>query len=290
MDFTKIPLEQSFSKRIGLNEDEKITQLSSMDTRLKTALWNVFKNHYDFGDTYLHYLSVEKSDFIKHLWSDHFGEDLDHLDNSFRSAYSDLKHKFSQLSWNKVYEFMEFVAKHGVENSKETFKKNCNAVLEKNLSAYRFVGNEIGQITDNNEISEINKALTNSLDFKFQGTKIHLESSIRMLFNRDEPDYRNSIKESILAVESICKFICNNEKATLGEAIKIIDQKIKVHSALKLAFEKLYGYTSGDGGIRHAMMEETNIGFEDAKYMLVSCSAFINYLVVKCGKAEISFK
>lgn len=49
---------------------------------------------------------------------------------------------------------------------------------------------------------------------------------------------------------------------------------------MKSAFEKLYGYTSDANGIRHA----GNIGgnsstFEEAKFMLVSCSAFINYLI-----------
>lgn len=32
-------------------------------------------------------------------------------------------------------------------------------------------------------------------------------------------------------------------------------------------------------------MEESNLAFEDAKFMLVSCSAFVNYLVAKAAKA-----
>ena len=49
---------------------------------------------------------------------------------------------------------------------------------------------------------------------------------------------------------------------------------------MKEAFGKLYGYTSDANGIRHA----GDIGgpsstFEEAKFMLVSCSAFINYLI-----------
>ena len=56
-----------------------------------------------------------------------------------------------------------------------------------------------------------------------------------------------------------------------------------MHKALKEAFCKLYGYASDEGGIRHAEgMFESNVSFEDAKYFLVSCCAFVNYLISAC--------
>ena len=55
--------------------------------------------------------------------------------------------------------------------------------------------------------------------------------------------------------------------------------KDKIHPAMKGAFEKLYGYTSDANGIRHANgLGEGDSTFEEAKYMLISCSAFVNYL------------
>jgi hypothetical protein len=62
---------------------------------------------------------------------------------------------------------------------------------------------------------------------------------------------------------------------------------IPMHPSLKSAFQNLYGYTSDANGIRHALLEEANLDFEDAKFMLVSCSAFVNYLVAKASKAGI---
>ena len=49
---------------------------------------------------------------------------------------------------------------------------------------------------------------------------------------------------------------------------------------LQVAFEKLYAYTNNKTtGIRHALMEDTESpGFDEAKFMLVACSAFVNYL------------
>ena len=69
-----------------------------------------------------------------------------------------------------------------------------------------------------------------------------------------------------------------------------MDSSEKAHSFhLKEAFQRLYQYTSSAEGIRHAigLMEEPNLNYEDAKFMLVSCSAFINYLMSKASKAGI---
>jgi len=44
---------------------------------------------------------------------------------------------------------------------------------------------------------------------------------------------------------------------------------------------KLYGYTSDEDGIRHAILNDPELGFAEAKFMVVSCSAFVNYLIAK---------
>jgi len=69
--------------------------------------------------------------------------------------------------------------------------------------------------------------------------------------------------------------------------LKKIKDKIGLHPALEKGFGAIYGYTSDQGGIRHAMIDESTCDFEDAKYMLVSCSAFVNYLIMKANKAGL---
>lgn len=76
-------------------------------------------------------------------------------------------------------------------------------------------------------------------------------------------------------------------QATLGKAIKKLkDNGIYIHSAMEKAFDSLYGYTSNANGIRHGGIDFTKASAEDAKYMLISCSAFVNYLVAKWEKAN----
>ena len=75
--------------------------------------------------------------------------------------------------------------------------------------------------------------------------------------------------------------ILNKDKVTLVEAIGQIEKQFPIHSALKNSIKSLYGYTSDGDGIRHAMLEEPNLTYIDAKFMLVACTNFINYLIDK---------
>jgi hypothetical protein len=62
-----------------------------------------------------------------------------------------------------------------------------------------------------------------------------------------------------------------------------------MNEALNIAFEKLYGYTSADNGIRHSLSDEPNLSFADALFMLIACSDFVNYLVSKADDGNIQF-
>ena len=154
-----------------------------------------------------------------------------------------------------------------------------NEYLKREYIGYRFVDGQLTPITDDIEIEAINQAI----NIKYEPVRIHLSKANKLMADRNAPDYENSIKESISAVEALCEILTEikGKEATLGKMLKLLDDRgIEIHSGLKSAFNVLYGYTSDANGIRHA----GNIGgpastFEEAKYMLVSCSAFINYLI-----------
>ncbi len=140
-------------------------------------------------------------------------------------------------------------------------------------------------------LAEIENAIAQSGNLtSFKGANIHLKSALEKLSDKKAPDYRNSIKESISAVESVAKAISGNTKDSLGSALDKIKDKIKIHQALEKGFKQFYGYTSDSGGIRHALMENETCDFEDANFMIVSSSAFINYLIVKADKAGLQLK
>jgi hypothetical protein len=70
-----------------------------------------------------------------------------------------------------------------------------------------------------------------------------------LLSDRELPDYRNSIKESISAVENVVAKTVGVEKGTLGQLIKKLEDEINLQPTLRTAFSSLYGYTSDEGGI-----------------------------------------
>ena len=181
-----------------------------------------------------------------------------------------------------MYNLLEFLAAYGSQH----FVDSVNAILKEELSGYRFISGRIVQITSEEGIAAIEQAL--SIPDSLKPVRDHLSQSLSLLSDKKAPDYRKSIKESISAVESLSKIITKQNKATLGPALNAVEKQTKLHGVLKEAFQKLYGYTSDAQGIRHALMDEATLDIEDAKFRLVSCSEFVNYLVVKAQKAGIT--
>lgn len=270
-----------FSQRMRLKPVKSVIQKDSMDRELRNSLWNILdifcwsrmKDHRFISPTNLDTL-------FKRLWLNYFKWALDTLDDYFPDTYQTIRKYFFDCEWYEVYDFIEFVAANDESLPSEGFTSFCNSVMERELSAYRFVGRKITSITSEEEIQEIEAALR--VPGPFEAIRLHLGSALEKLSDRKAPDYRNSIKESISAVEALARLITGDEKAELGKALNIIEEKIGLHGALKKAFSALYGYTSDAEGIRHAMLVEPSLTFADAKFMLVSCSAFINYLIAKC--------
>lgn len=280
-----------FSYRYGYKEVRSKIQIESIDEDLVNSLWNLLCDFYWDKNT-KNYLEpgTAIAYLIQRIWSEYFKKRKDTISSSWSRIYGELRDYFYGCDWNEVYDFMQYIANnYSYEKTNENFMDECNRILKRELAGYRFVGGKIAQITAEEEIAEIEEALKVSQP---SGTVVHLETALEMLSDRKSPDYRNSIKESISAVETICATITDNPKATLGVALGQIRRqgKVSIHPALNEAFDHLYGWTSADDGIRHKLMEEADSDFEDAKFMLVACSAFVNYLKVKASKAGIRFE
>ena len=80
-----------------------------------------------------------------------------------------------------------------------------------------------------------------------------------------------------------------NESASkgLGPALTTLEKSITIHPALKRGFLSIYGYTSDQEGIRHAIHEgKVEVDVTDAAFMFGACASFVTYLINKarlCG-------
>lgn len=275
-----------FSQRKGLKPVRSLIQVGSMDAELRNALWDVLQlslwdeevnSGYrgDLEDSNLHWL-------FRLYWHKYFKKPIDSLPQKTRVAIAVLRQHFFECEWYDIYDFIEFSANHADENLSGHLVKLANIVLVRELSAYRFVDKKIVEISSEEELKSIEDALENTTALK--GAHAHLRASLDLLSDRKSPDYRNSIKEAISAVESLSQTLTGDPKATLGAALKQLEQRSVMHPALKASLSALYGYTSDSNGIRHAMLDEPTLTFTDAKFMLVACTAFVNYLVGKSAQ------
>ena len=271
---------QTFSQRMWI-EQEPLLQKDNMTEKLKNKIWNTLLD-------ILEWLSEQNSWDFDYSIDNHFIIDFS---NQFWLKWDTIpceERKFKEFlwieifsSWNKIYDYIELLFRWQdiIEFDKEIKLNEINRILKEENSAYR-ISQEglVLPITNEEELESIHEANTNP----YTPVNEHIQKAIS-LFKKEPSDYANSIKESISAVEALCQIIIEDKSATLGKAIKKLKEKgVIIPPTLEEAFNKLYGYTSNEGGIRHALSEgDTPPTFDDAKYMLVSCSAFVNYLISK---------
>jgi hypothetical protein len=282
-----------FSQRYGHVPVRSALQTGDIDAALRSRLWNLVREMFlpdvpswagSGNNDYLPILHVRF--FFESLIEEYFKTPIDGIGTSYFNEVKKFREYFFSCHWYEVYDVIEFLtdAEEKTDFDRK-FIQSTNDILKEEMAGYRLVSGRIVEITSEEEIKAIEQAL--ALPDSLKPVREHLSQSLTLLSNRQKPDYRNSIKESISAVESLAKIISKQNGATLGPALDAVEKKTKLHAVLKQAFQKLYGYTSDAQGIRHALMDEPTLDAEDAKFMLVSCSAFVNYLVVKAQKAGI---
>lgn len=296
-EIKKVQVRGGFSDRRGIKPLNTKMQLDELDNRTRIGIANLLREWYDDGR-----FAQYRSNFCERLLKDIYFEFVDdqaryiikYQNDDFIESYIYLP--ISENSYDEVLTVVEYVTNYFIQWQISQcqkgvlyydlidYKAEINELFQREYVGYRFIDGEITPISDEIEVAEIEK----SFDIEFQGCKSHIKKALGFLSDRENPDYKNSIKESISAVESICQIIAQNSKATLGEALKKLEEHgVKIHEAMKKSFSSLYGYTSDEGGIRHCEgMFESNVTFEEAKFMLVSCSAFVNYLIAEYGKID----
>ena len=234
-----------------------------------------------------------QQDIERELWVHFANRRLSNF--SQRGQYcviSDELLNYGQLTWNRVLDLLEFICKWISVNCADyndlgailkEFEANINYEFDRLDYGYRIINHCVTDITSEEEMAAVNEAIANSKD----NVRGHLESAIKHYSARPTPDVRNSIKESISAVEAVCRELTG--ETTLGKALKHLeDNGVVIHKMLKEGFTKFYVYTNDpDSGIRHALMDDDGTyvpSKDEAYYMLVTCSTFVNYLRRKVAK------
>ena len=279
-----------FSERYGYVKPAEVLKRGYLDEEGITALCNCYDhlamwfNQYDinYGGRRHNesYTKLEET-----IWCFFMNQRRDDFYGYNRHEIAATEYLLSaQNEWYRKFDLIEFtinvLRKMTPQNDRffatvvTNFVKILNSTFKRLDYAYRVVDDQIVEITDQEEITAIEEAVRQNSTIK-----THLSEALKLMSNRQTPDYRNSIKESISAVEALCREITG--ESTLGDALKVWEKKgVKIPTFLKSGIEKLYIYTNDKRtGIRHSLMDDTESPtFDEAKYMLVTCSAFVNYI------------
>lgn len=258
-----------------------------MDKGLRNSLWNFSCENYFKSFSNLENTGISKQArdsayraecrLIRDIFGQFLKLPIDSFEGHYRRAFKKIRESFFELSWNEVYDFFEFIFSMRSQSSYE--QERLNKILERESSGYRFVAGQFVDIVNQLELDALEEAIE---DDTFSGVSAHFKRALELYEDREAPDYRNSIKESISAIESMARIVADKPKATLGDAIKRIDKTKGLHPALKSGLSSIYGYTNDEQGIRHAMLEEPeHITSAEARFFLFSCISFVNYLKAK---------
>ncbi len=266
----------SFSQRNGYSKVNDMMQIESLSVYLRTDIWNYLYNLW-FKDL----CNGKAPMLLADTYTVFLHKRIDDLPYREEDQIKIFEVIIFQSPWYIPYNFLEFcydfLMKESFHVDPNSFSYEINLILERNNAGYRMIEGQITPITNENEIETIQKAAEDS---PYKEIGVHLMSALSFFSDRTTPDYRNSIKESISAVEVYCRKITGAN--TLGNALKELNTAgIIIPSTLKEALTKLYTFTNGKDGIRHALMDEAKVGKAEAYFMLIACSSFINYLKSK---------
>lgn len=269
----EIHVKGGFSERKGIKHFSDIVQVDNLNMRTRNKLYGVTEE--------LLKKDKKELELIEYIYTEIFsltkndipidGKEFNVFSGYYDKVKKELANEFRKLDYNEVFDFIEgIIMGIRLANQRKVYIDDINRVfIEENVN-YRIVGNKITDIVNEEEINSIEKTIDNP----YEVVKKHYNKALEKLYK--DKDYSNSIKESITSVEAMCQII-NGSKETLGKALNSL--KIEIHPALKNAYSSIYGYTSDENGTRHANgIGEKNATFSEAKYMLISCSAFVNYL------------
>jgi hypothetical protein len=296
--------EMKVCKRGGFSDRNKIKplnqelQIHSLDDHARVAIVNKLHEIYEDIYRFHNYLENCVQVFFRFVYTEVYSSVVQQRNGIFEDDFwQTVDNTILNDDYDDVLTLLEGVVQywseagqHFVNSWGQEYKLNLfkvfNDLFEKEYVGYRFINDSLSVICDETEGQEVSTAMSTP----FSSVNEHIKKANLLLSDRQNPDYANSIKESISAVETLCKIVtkARGNDATLGKMIKkMTDCGVNIQPTLSTAFEKLYGYTSTAKGVRHAGdVGGKDVSFEEARFMLVACCAFINY--VKGNLAKVN--
>ena len=178
--------------------------------------------------------------------------------------------------FDRVLTFLEIVID---EQGASDFFDRIEHLFEKHGAAYRLdTSGEFFPCSSEEQGVAVQKALETLRSENMDGAATHLQDAAGHI---KSGQFADAITDSIHAVESVARVLDPEANKTLTPALDSLENAgVLRHPTLKKAFSKLYGYTSDEQGIRHALLTSSaaDVGQEEALFMFGACASFAAYL------------
>lgn len=291
------PRELSFSRAQGYECVPSQLKLEELPDKARLRLWNLFHRSMNFtrfmaptnrGTISMFYVDPNSvwRNILLDLHCNYFVRPIPNEPANCRIydqeiVTNEFKPIFLTHDFNKVFDLLTEIMRN--KKCPNEYISEVSKIFRDNRLAYFVLTDAPVTIfphATEQEGESIMHAFNDVASLGMGGAKSHLRSAGEAI-NRSE--WAESIRHSISAVESVARQLDPNASKDLRFALRTLRENHELHPALEQAFNKLYGYTSDEGGIRHALLEDATarVGSEEAIFMFGACASFVTYLCSK---------
>ena len=278
----------TFSQRYGYEPLPEPMRLGELSDDLRREIFNAVREPF-LGITNFSgkYFVDDEARFIERVFGRIYGQTEDTIGNRFDDIMDCTKRIAFLSEFNEILDFLEIIMNdryditHFPDRIQELFERHGAAYwLDTSQRPYQFFPRATKEQGDTTR-----KAIETLRGENMPGASTHLRQAAEHINARQ---YADSIADSIHAVESVARVIDPKANKTLVPALNSLERVgLLKHPALKKAFNKLYGYTSDEQGIRHALTDQSaaDVGLDEAMFMFGACASFAAYLANKHRQA-----
>lgn len=281
--------DRLFSQRHGYTPLPAPMRLEEISDDLRREIWNatreIFVSMRYTGRMGKYYFGGEGTRFVERVLGCFLKKPEDEIGVKYGETLDHFKSLILKSDFHEILDLVEIIASEAAPEFRnrvaEHFDRYAAAYwLDVSGPPYQFFprSNEAqGDAT--------RKAIETIRDGEMDGADAHLRHAAEHLNARR---FSDSVRESILAVESVARMVDPKAEKTLGPALTSLERAGVIrHKALKEAFSKLYGYTNDAQGIRHSLLDKDapDVDLDEAMFMFSACASFAAWLVNKHRKA-----
>lgn len=227
---------------------------------------------------------------------------------SLKQARLDAGTALENLGWEKVYDFCERLYGHlpqelGYEDNYGNYTVEVSRgdmqmyiaselqrlFLEEDL-AYEFTEGTVRRRGRKHTVELAAKSQVVLGDSRLSSARKHFDKSLQFFRHPTRPDYENSVKEAVCAVEAAGKALFPIAKAsTLGDLVKWLGSttEVSVPKAICQTLTGVYAFRSGGDGVGHGGASGGKATLEVTEYLLAVCASQIIYLVDLANSMEV---